>query len=54
MDYTHSNFRNNIFIAKTFDNINLLPNPYKEEEDMVILRVTESEIEEVFSRNNPN
>ena len=30
-----------------FDNISLLPSPYEEEQNIVILRVTEKEIEEV-------
>ena len=35
-------------MVKTFDNINLLPNQYKEEEEIVIFRVTEKEIEKAF------
>ena len=35
-------------MAKSFDNINLLPNPYNEKEDEVLLRATEKEIEQAF------
>ena len=36
-------------MAKNHDNTSLLPHPYKEEEDIVICRVTEQEIEDAFS-----
>ena len=35
-------------MAKIVDNINLLPNPYQGEEYILILRVTEKEMEEDF------
>ena len=35
-------------MAKIVDNINLLLNPYKEKEDIVILRVTENEMKQAF------
>ena len=36
------------FMARLVDNNVWIPNPYKEEEDIVIPRVTEKEIEEAF------
>ena len=35
-------------MARLVDNITLLPRPYKEKEDTVILRVTEKDIEEAL------
>ena len=37
-------------MTQIVDNITLLPNLYKEEEDIVILTETEKEIEEAFSK----
>ena len=39
-----------IFMAELLDKINLLSNPYEEEEDILILRVTEKEIEEALQK----
>ena len=35
-------------MATIFENINVMPSPYEEEEYIVICRVTEKEIEEAF------
>ena len=38
------------FVAKIVDSIDILPSPYKEWEDKVLLRVTEKEIEGAFPK----
>ena len=45
LDHASLMFRISYFMTKTVDSINLLPNSYKEKEDVVLHRVSGKEID---------